>query len=171
MVHIKATRKVRDQLGIGKLALAPAGRTESWLGNWLVNMVPMAGRYAFLYASSRSLLSFPLLIGKQRPELADMPTFLAHGVGQLLPPLGISADKVAMLIADFETVALCKATDRSELALHAAIAADYRDLADRAGRNLDIGAIIHEVNSFPRASLGWRSAFNVTCDLAVVNEA
>jgi hypothetical protein len=171
VLYFQATKKTRDELGVGRLAFAGSGSTESRLGNWLVNVVPMGGRYAFLFASTRSLLSFPMFVGQRQPEPADMPTFLAHGVGLLLPSLGIPKHRVAALLSEFDEVALCKATSKSELGVHAAIAADYFHLMERAGRRADIGAVIKEVNSMPRAPLGWRTAFEVTQELLASSEA
>jgi hypothetical protein len=171
VLYLQATKKARDELGVGRLELAAPGHTESRLGNWLVNVVPIAGRYAFLYASSRALLSFPMFVGQRQPTPADMPTFLAHGVAQLLPTLGIPKGTIDALLSDFDEVALCKATNKSELGVHAAIAADYFHLMDRAGQEADIGATIHEVNSMPRAPLGWRTAFEVTQELLANSEA
>ena len=131
----------------------------------------MAGRHAFLFVSNRSLLSFPIFIGQKQATPHDMPNFLAHGVGQLLPSLGVAKASIAALVCDFEQVALCKANNKSELGIHAAIANDYFQLADRAGKKLDLDAIIHEVNSRPRSSLGWRFPSEVALELLAASEA
>ena len=78
---------------------------------------------------------------------------------------------IAALVYDFEHVALCKANNKSELGIHAAIANDYFQLADRAGKKLDLDATIHEVNSRPRSSLGWRFPSEVAQELLAASEA
>jgi hypothetical protein len=171
VIYLQTTKNVRDELGLGRAELAEAGDTDSKLGNWLVNVVPMAGRYAFLFVSNRSLLSFPILIGQKQTTAHDMPNFLAHGVSQLLPSLGIAKSSIATLVADFDEVALCKASDKSALAIHAAIASDYLQTANRVGKRLDFDAIIHEVNSRPRSALGWRLASEVAQELLAASEA
>jgi hypothetical protein len=171
VIYLQTTKTVRDELGLGRAELAEAGHTDSKLGNWLVNVVPMAGRYAFLFVSNRSLLSFPILIGQKQATAHDMPNFLAHGVGQLLPSLGIAKSSIATFVADFDEVALCKASDKSALGIHAAIASDYLQTANRVGKRLDFDAIIHEVNSRPRSSLDWRFASEVAQELLAASEA
>jgi hypothetical protein len=171
VLYLQATKSAREELGIGRVALAVAGQTEAKLGNWLVNVVPMAGRYAFLFMSGRSLLSFPIFIGQKQAAPDDMPSFLEHGVGQLLPSLGVARPRIAAVMSELEEVALCKASNKSELGVHAAIAADYLQLADRAGKKLDLDALIHEVNSRPRSPLGWRSASEVTQEVLAASEA
>jgi hypothetical protein len=171
VLYLQATKKARDKLGVGKLQFAEPGHTASKLGNWLVNVVPIADRYALLFMSSRALLSFPMLIGQKETGPEDMPAFLAHGVGQLLQGLSAPRRQVTELLADFDVVALCKATNRSQLALHAAVANDYLFLAEDAGPHVDIGSIVQEVNSTPREKLGWRTSLEVTQELLAQSEA
>ena len=171
VLYLQATKSARDELGVGRVELAAAGRTDSKLGNWLVNVVPMADRYTFLFVSTRSLLSFPIFIGQKQATPDDMPNFLAHGVCQLLPSFGIAKSSIATLVSDFDQVALCKATNKAELGVHAAIANDYFQLAERSGKRLDLDAVVHEVNSRPRSSLGWRFASEVTQELLAASEA
>ena len=171
MVYLQATKNARDELGVGRLEFAAAGRTDSRLGNWLVNVVPMAGRHAFLFVSTRSLLSFPVFIGQKKVTPDDMPNFLAHGVELILPSLGIAKARVAALVSDFDRVALCKASNKPDLAIHSAIANDYFQFANLAGKKLNFDAIVHEVNAKPRSSLGWRFASEVTQELLAESEA
>ncbi|CAN0495643.1 unnamed protein product, partial [Phaeothamnion confervicola] len=125
MLYLQATQKARDALGIGKEPLNPPGQTTSALGNWMVNIVPIGSRQAFLFMSGRSLLSFPIMIGVKHPTLQDMPTFLSHGLKQLSRAMKVPSKKLSLLLQDFDEIAVCKATDKPLLGALRAVAADY----------------------------------------------
>jgi hypothetical protein len=167
MLYLQMTQKARDALGIGKEPLRPPEQTESVLGSWMLNVVPMGERQAFLFMSSRALLSFPIMIGKQQASLRDMPAFLSHGLKQLTEEMGIGQRKVSLLLQDFDEIAVCKATDKSLLGAFRAVAADYLHRVNAEGgfAKSDIGAIVSAVNSTPRQTLGYESSFEVSHEL------
>jgi hypothetical protein len=173
MLYLQTTQKARDALGIGREPLHPPGQTVSVLGNWMLNVVPIDSKQAFLFMSSRSLLSFPMMIGKQQPSLHDMPAFLSHGLQQLTQAMGISQKKVSLLLQGFDEVAVCKATDKSLLGAFRAVAADYlhRVVAEGGFAKSDIGAIVSAVNSTPRQMLGYKNSFEVSRELLQSSDA
>ena len=59
MLYLQSTKKALSRLGLGKEKLGAPGVTQSAMGNWFVNVVPIGGREAYLFMSTRSLLSFP----------------------------------------------------------------------------------------------------------------
>jgi hypothetical protein len=172
-VYLQTTQKARNALGIANELLQPPMQTASVLGNWLLNVVPLGGRHAFIFMSGRSLLSFPLMIGKLQPLESDMPAFLSHGLGQLTLAMGVSHKQIARLLEDFDQLDVCKATDKPLLGAFSAIAADYNRRANaQAGVvELDIDAIVAAVNSTPRQMLGFQTSFEVSQKLLLSGNA
>jgi hypothetical protein len=164
MIYLQTTQKARTTLGIGREDLGSAGVTPSVLGNWLLNVVPMRERTALLFMSGQTLLSFPVLIGEHTPTPQDMPSFLAHGVTQLLQFMRQDPGDIAKLIPDFDEICICKATDKSLQTVFSAVATDYvHQLQQRGGKATDnLGEIIGRVNSMPRATLAWKTSFEAS---------
>jgi hypothetical protein len=171
MIYLQATQNARDALGIGKEPLHEAGETDSRLGNWLVNVAPIGERQAFLFMSSRSMLSFPIMIGQQRPGLKDMPAFLAHGVKQVCQHLKMPNHKISRLLEDFDEIAICKAADKPQLARLRTVATDYAHQAESMSGKVDVGRLVTSVNSLPRQSHEFKSAFEVTHELLRAGDA
>ena len=84
MVYLQATQNARAYLGLSRQPFDAAKETQSALGNWLLNIVPVGQRTALLFMSAKSLLSFPILIGRQQPTPEDIPGFMTHGLTQLM---------------------------------------------------------------------------------------
>ena len=173
MLYLLATQKARDALGVGSEPLNPPGQTTSALGNWMVNVVPIGSRQAFLFMSSRSLLSFPIMIGIREPTLRDMPAFLSHGLKQLAPALKVPSKKLSLLLQGFDEIAVCKAIDRPLLGAFRAVAADYAHRVNAEGgvAKANIGAIISAVNSTPRKMLAYKNSFEVSNELLQSSDA
>ncbi len=164
MIYLQATQKARDALGIGKVQLDPPGLTTSALGNWVVNVVPIGSRQAFLFMSCRSLLSFPIMIGVKRPTLKDMPAFLSHGLTQLAMEMTVAATELSQLLKSFDEIAVCKAVDQSLLGALRAVAAGYdRRVHTQGGvAQASMGAIIWAMNSTPWKTLGYKTPLEVS---------
>ena len=139
----------------------------------MINVVPIGSRQAFLFMSSRSLLSFPIMIGVKQPSLQDMPAFLSHGLKQLTQTMKAPKRKVSLLLQSFDEVAVCKAIDKSLLGAFSAVAADYfhRVNAEGGVAKANIGAIISAVNSTPRQMLGYKTSFEVSAELLQSSDA
>jgi hypothetical protein len=167
MLYLQATKKARDALGIGREPLGPPGQTTSVLGNWMVNIVPIGSRQAFLFMSSRSLLSFPILVGMKQPSLQDMPAFLSHGLKQLTQAMEVPSKKLSLLLQGFDELAVCKAIDKPLLGAFRAVAVDYAHRVNAEGgvAKANIGGIISAVNSTPRQILGYKNSFEVSSEL------
>ena len=173
MLYLQTTKKALTRLGLGRERLGSPGKTDSALGNWLVNLVPMGGREGYLFMSVRSLLSFPIMIGKMEPGPEDMGDFLAHGVRLLTQAMKTPRLQSALLMRNLEEVAICANFDRSLIGLHSAIANDYFQLMDDAGgpQGTDISKVISEVNSRPRKTLDWHNSFEVSTKLLTASVA
>ena len=169
MLYLQATKKALARLGLGGAKLPGPESTESALGNWFVNVVPMGGREAFLFMSTRSLLSFPIMIGKYEPGPEDMQEFLLHGVSTLMKSLKVPRVQGSQLIQDMSHVVLCTNTNKSLVGVHSAIANEYFQRLAEPG--VEIGSVIAESNSTPRASLDWNDAFEVTARLLAASVA
>lgn len=139
----------------------------------MVNIVPVGSREAFLFMSSRSLLSFPIMIGIKRPTLQDMPAFLSYGFKQLTQTMEIPKNKVSLLLQGFDEVVVCKAIDKPLLGVFSAVAADYfhRVNAEGGGAKANSGAIISAVNSTPRQMFGYKTSFEVSSALFQSSDA
>ena len=160
-------------LGIADEELREAPPAESLLGNWSVNFVPIGSRNALVFMSDRTLLSFLILEGKQGFEMQDMPSFLGHGLSQLMQMMGVPEDRYADLLDDTEVVALTKPGSQSVLGLHRSISGDYDYRVERSGgiSKCDLGSIIAAVNETPRAKLYFATSFEVTNALLVPGAA
>ena len=172
-LYLQATKKALARLGLGREELAGPEATNSALGNWLVNVVPIGGREAYLFMSTRSLLNFPIFIGRQEPQPGDMLTFLEHGVTMLLKSQKVPRLQSSQLIQDFSDIALCRNLDRSLLGVHNAIANEYFHRFEVRGRfsQVDLGEVVHAANSAPRATLHWKNSFEVTHELLAASAA
>ena len=167
MLYLQSTKKALSRLGLGREKLAGPGSTESALGNWFVNVVPMGGREAFLFMSTRSLLSFPIMIGKLEPGPEDMLGFLQHGVSLLMKSMKVPRMQSAQLLQDLNDIVICTNTDKSLVGVHSAIANEYFQRMASQGDlpAADISAVICETNSTPRSTLDWNNSFEVTTRL------
>ena len=173
MLYLQTTQKARDALDIGRELFHPPGATTSALGNWILNTIPIGGRQAFLFMSSRSLLSFPIMIGRRQPSLHDLPSFLSHGLEQLIPEMAAPKKKTSQLLRDLDKIAVCKAIDKPLLGAFSAIAADYFHRVNAGGGfpEVDIGSVISKVNSAPRQTLGYKNSFEVSRELLQSSDA
>jgi hypothetical protein len=173
VIYLQATQKARDALGIGKEKLHPPLQTESALGNWMLNVVPIGSRQSFLFMSSRSLLSFPIMLGVQQPSLQDMPAFLSHGIEQLIKTMKTPKKSVPSLFQDLDEIAVCKLVDKSLLGAFSAVAADYFHRVNAKGGlpKANLGEIISSVNSTPRQMLGFKTSFEVSRELLQASAA
>jgi hypothetical protein len=173
MLYLQATKKALLRLGVGSEEFATAGATDSALGNWFVNVVPLGSREAFVFMSTRSLLNFPILIGKKIPGPADMPAFLEHGIATLTKAMKTPSAQATRLIDDLNTVALCASRDKSIVTIHNAISAEYRQRVEHAGGiyAADLGRIIDATNTTPRATLEWRTSYEVSAELLAASVA
>jgi hypothetical protein len=173
MLYLQATKKALARLGLGKEKLDAAGETSSALGNWLVNVVPIGRRDAYLFMSTRSLLSFPMLIGNYEPEVKDMTAFLEHGLSSLLKAMNTPQSQSSTLLRDLDAVLLCASTSKTLVGVHSAIAGEYhqRVLLQGGAHKADLGAVIGATNSTPRATLGWRTSLEVSDELLAASVA
>jgi hypothetical protein len=168
VIYLSATKKTLRVLGHDRVPLNPPGVGSSRLGNWLVNVVPLGDREVFLFMSTRSLLNFPIFIGKEQPEPADMLTFLHAGIERLTKSLPVPKRAVSMLLEDLNEVALCASTDKSDVGVLSGISAEYSHrlaLAKHSGRKVDMDQLVRMANETPRATLDWETSFEVTVEL------
>ena len=168
MIYLSATKKALRVLRHDRLPLDPPGTANSRLGNWLVNVVPLADREVFLFMSTRSLLNFPIFIGKLQPQPADMLTFLHTGIERLTKGLPVAQKVVSELMEDLNEVALCASTDKSAVGVLSGISSEYSHrvaAAHQSRSNIDIDEIVRMANETPRATLDWKTSFEVTSEL------
>jgi hypothetical protein len=167
MLYLQATQKARDFLGLDPGPYDPPGTTESALGNWMLNLVPIGQRTALLFMSVESLLSFPILIGQEHPTAEDVPDFMAHGLKQLMKAMNTPKPQSSRLLKDLGKIAVCRPVDKSLVGVFAGVAADYhqRTLAANDSTGHLIGSIIFSVNSAPKVTLGARTPFEVSSGL------
>jgi hypothetical protein len=129
----------------------------------------MGGREAYLFMSTKSLLSFPIMIGATEPQPQDMPAFLEHGVRMLCQCMRVPRSQSALLLQDLREVALCANQDRPLIGVYSAIANDYFQAWDAFKGNA--GELLLEVNSRPRATLKWASPEEVSLELLAASVA
>ena len=169
MLHLQATKKALTRLGLGREDLGGPGFTQSALGNWFVNVVPMGGREAYLFMSTKSLLSFPIMIGTTEPQPQDMPAFLEHGIRLLCHNLKVPKSQCTLLLQDLQDIALCANQDRPLVGVYSAIANDYFQAWDDFKGN--VGALLLEVNATPRATLKWATPEELSLELLAASVA
>ena len=167
MLYLQCSQKARTALGFGTEVLAPPGHTDSALGNWMVTIVPIGRRRAYVFMSSRSLLSFPVMIGKYPVTIEDMPTLLSYGLTRLLAHMRTPDSQRVQLLGDLKEIAICKAIDKSMISVFRSVASDYDYRVDRGGglANVDMDDIVYRNNSIPRATLGYHTSFEASRDL------
>jgi hypothetical protein len=164
--YLQATKSTLERFGLRPDMLQVAPTATSRLGNWTVNYVPILDRHAYLFMSDRTFFNFPILQGKNKIELEDMPGFLQHGISKLLESFGVSEEMIAGFLSDFEEIAVTRVQDKSSLAMHAAIVADYAHVLRKggsAGQNLSEAII--RVNNLPRRKLAWATSIEATLSL------
>ena len=170
--YLQATKSTLERLGLRPETLQHAPAATSRLGNWTVNYVPIANRYAYLFMSDRTYLNFPILQGKQQIELQDMPGFLQHGLSQLLESFGVSAELIKATLAELEVIAVTKVQDKSSLAVHAAIVSEYAHvLRLGGGANQNLSEAVLRVNNLPRRKLGGATSQEATLGLLASSAA
>ena len=173
MLYLQATRKAIARLGLDREELPGPGTTDSVLGNWFLNVVPMGGREAYLFMSTRSLLSFPMLIGTLEPGPCDMLLFLEHGITMLMKSMGIPRSQSSLLLQDLSELALCRNHDKALIGVYSAIANEYFQRLGHPGNlpKTDIASVIAATNSAPRATLDWGNSFEVSRELLAASVA
>lgn len=173
MIYLQTSQKARIALGIDNEAFAPPSQTDSVLGNWMVTVVRIGRRRAYVFMSSRSLLSFPVMIGQKTITIEDMPLLLSYGMSRLMEQMQTPQFQRSRLLADFNEIALCKAADTSMIGLFRSVASDYDYHLGRNGglRHVDMDFIVTRVNSIPRAKLGFHTSFEVSSGLLQANDA
>jgi hypothetical protein len=129
----------------------------------------MGGREAYLFMSTKSLLSFPLMIGRLEPQPHDMSTFLEHGIRMLCQSMRVPRSQSTLLLQDLHDIALCANEDRSIIGVHSAIANDYFQAWDDFEG--DVGALVYEVNAMPRATLKWATPVEESLELLAASVA
>ena len=167
MLYLQATKKVIVALGLDPNSLGPPGEATAPFGSWIVNLIPIGRRHAYLFVSCRTLLSFPIMIGKKIPDLQDLPSFLNHGLVQLGQSLKFSEHNAGRLTSGLDRIALCVNEDKSLLGIIRALAADYEHRT-KPGDELPggrLGSIIVAVNSTPRAKLGYKTSVEMALEV------
>jgi hypothetical protein len=167
MLYLQTSHKARAALGLNNQAFAPPGQTNSALGNWMVTIVPIGRRRAYVFMSCRSLLSFPVMIGKKVIAIEDMPALMSYGLTRLLAHMQTPSNHSSRLLADLNEIAVCKATDKSMIGVFRSVAGDYDYRVGRGGglAHVNMDDIVYRVNSIPRATLGFRTSFEVSGEL------
>lgn len=168
MIYLQTTLKARQFFGLGRAALEPPGLTDSALGNWALNVVTIGGRRALLFMSERSLLSFPFMIGKKELTRDSIPCLLDFGARSLAERMDAPQKAVAQLRKDLDQVFLCKAENKSLLALFNSLAADY---ATRVDLGEDLEDVVNRVNMTPRSTLGWKTSLGVCNEILQASNA
>jgi hypothetical protein len=117
--------------------------------------------------SDRTYLNFPILEGRERVELQDMPGFLQHGLNQLLTSIGAKPSQVESALSDLEEIAVTRTSSRSSQAMHAAIVDDYAHVMREPGGIpiQRLSEVIARVNGLPRKKLQWAASFEATLEL------
>lgn len=162
MLYLQATKKVLVALGLDPNSLGPPGDGPVPFGNWIVNLIPIGRRRAYLFMNCRTLLSFPIMIGRKVPELQDMLAFINHGIIQFSQSLKLSESDTEILTKDLDRIALCVKEDRSLLGIVRGLAADYEHRNHSGG---ELGSIIGAINSTPRAKLGYKTSVEITKEM------
>ena len=167
VLYLQATKKAIAALGLDPDSLSPPSESTAPLGNWITNVVPIGKRQAYLFVNCRTLLSFPILIGKQKPVLQDMPQFLHHGLLQLAQWLKFSKYNMELVTTGLDKIAFCVNEDKSLLAVVRSLAADYAHRIQLShelqGKSLE--SIIPAINSTPRAKLGYKTSAEITLEV------
>ena len=137
------------------------------LGNWSVTDFWVNRRHVFIFMSDKSLLSFLLLEGKMKFELADLQVLFINGLTQLLEFLVIPQVSIDAAIADLEVMAVTKTKDRSILGNLTALVDAYQAGIYRRGglKSFDLTELILNVNSRPQRRLGWATPSEMTLGL------
>ena len=171
--YLQCTKAVLTGFGLlpSNLEVAPAATAR--LGNWTVNRVPIGDRTAFLFMSDRTYLNFPILEGRNKVDLQDMPGFLQHGLTQLLSAFSVPESSIKDAIAEVEVIALTRATNRSSLAMHAAIVDDYAHILQGLGGmgTHNLSEAIARVNDLPRRKLEWSTSREATLAILTAGAA
>jgi hypothetical protein len=128
---------------------------------------------AFLFMSDRTYLNFPILEGKERVELQDMPAFLQHGLNQLLTAISSTPAQIKSALLDLEEIAVTRAASRSSQAMHAAIVDDYAHVMRNPGGipMHRLSEAITRVNELPRKKLQWATSVEATLELLASSAA
>ena len=167
MLYLQATKKAIAALGLDPDSLGPPSESTAPLGNWITNLVPIGKRQAYLFVNCRTLLSFPILIGKHKPVLQDMPQFLNHGLLQLTQLLKFSKYNTELVTEGLDRIAFCVNEDKSLLAVVRSLAADYEHRTqlsqDLQGKILEL--ITPAINLTPRATLGYKTSAEITLEV------
>ena len=173
MLYLQATKKAIAALGLDPASLGPSSESTAPLGNWIINLIPIGNRQAYLFVNCKTLLSFPILIGKHKPVLQDLPQFLNHGLVQLINWLNLSTRNTELATMSLDRIAFCVAEDRSLLGVIRSLATDYEHRTqlsnDLQGRSL--GSIIPAINSTPRATLNYKTSAEKALEVLDAGEA
>jgi hypothetical protein len=171
--YLQATKKAVEALGLDPAGLGPPGESTAPLGNWIINLIPIGDRDAYLFVNCKTLLSFPILIGKHKPVLQDMPQFLNHGLLKLVEWLKLSTRNTELATMELDQIAFCVTEDKSLLGVIRSLAADYEHRTQLSNdlQGGSLGSIIPEINSTPRATLHYKTPAEKAVEVLGASEA
>ncbi len=117
-----------------------------------------------LKRSAKSITCWP---GRLPFSVADMPSFMGHGLTQLMEMMAAPKDSYASLLEDAREVVIAKSGSQSLLAMHRAIAEDYSHRIAKSGgiHKCSLSELILSVNQAPRAKLNWANSMETTLEL------
>jgi hypothetical protein len=169
VIHLQCTQPVLKYLDCDPKEISRAGSTDALLGNWSVTDFWVNRRHVFIFMSDKSLLSFLLLEGKMKFELADLQVLLINSLAQLLEFLVIPQVSIDTAIADLEVMVFTKTKDRSILGNLTALVDAYRDGIYRRGglKAFNMTELILNVNNRPQRRLGWATPSEIIHELLV----
>ncbi len=166
ILFLKCTGDVLKVLKLRKERVAEADGTLSSapLGHWYVHRFRVDRRWAYLFMSESTFLSFVLFQGKKPVTAETLPLMFLAGLEQLLTMKGFSAAQIDMALSPYSTGLFAKTDSRKTLGVMNDLVRCYASMIEFDGglASCDVTRIIFKLNDMPQRTLSWKSSWQAT---------
>lgn len=164
MLFLKCTNAVQRHLRLKKDNLADATPNDAILGNWYINRFPLERRYAFIFMSDATLLSFILFQGKRPVTSETIPQMFMGGLQQLLEMRGFDKPTIDLIMKPYEVGLYAKTDNQSDLGSLTDLVKCYQYSIENEGglSRCDLTSIIMDTNAMPQRKLKWGTSWETT---------
>ncbi len=161
MIQLCCTQKLRQEWHIKPRDLAQPKENLSPLGNWYAHLFTLDRRKTIIFVNEKTLASF-IIFGVKKDDPDKLAQAFLLGVAQVLLLLGITKDKIAQILTDYQQVEFSKTSDRRLLGVLNDLVRHYKAHVKQRGglKYSDLDEIIFEANALPQRTIHYLSTID-----------
>ena len=158
MAVLRCTRKLLKELRVKDADLVPESETPSLLGDWYAHILFIERRKCVLFTHADTLFSFAE-VGLCRPAFDRIGDVFRNRLEESLREEGVPADRVDMVLMEYEHLPLGRTESRSILGSMNDFAHHLKwHMASKGGlMHGDLPSIQRWLNDMPMGAIGYSS--------------